>query len=137
MDNQVRTEIERLHTFFQDWFRGDLSNDESEVEKFSGVLDDDFTIIVPSGAILERDQIIETVKGAHGSRPGVRIWIENPTVRSSSNGFIVATYEEWSEHDTAVAGRLSTVVFRETRGSTTSLIWMHVHETWIKPPEPR
>lgn len=91
-------------------------------------LGDEFVLVSPRGVIDEREELLDSIRDAHGKRSGFEIEIEDVQVRHQFGDVIVATYQEWQESSADTTGRLSTVVFRR-EGS--KLRWLHVHETWL------
>jgi len=130
----VETEIRELHRFFQDWYRGRL--EEDAFQRFSGVMGEGFTIILPDASALPRETIIDAVRSQKGADAEAELWIENVRLVHSEAQFLVATYEEWQGRDGRDArGRLSTVVFTRHEDRPNGLVWRHVHETWLPERE--
>ncbi len=125
------TEIIELHEFFEGWLGGTLPGTDDAFDRFERAIGDAFTFIGPDGHFLNRADLVSHLRAAHGSRPGLRIRIENPKLHHQMGDLSIATYEEWQEVGPAVTGHLSSGVFRR-RGER--LEWVHVHETWLKPP---
>jgi len=127
---QVEAEVRQLHRFFQDWYRGELT--DSEFQRFEGVMGAGFEIILPDARILPRAAIVEAVRSQKGTDPDAELRIENVRVVHAGEAFVIATYEEWQARTGDPArGRLSTVVFRPDAGAPNGLVWLHVHETWL------
>lgn len=130
-----RAEIVRLHEFFEGWLGGALPDTGESFAAFEEVLADDFAIATPAGRLVSRAALVEGLRGGHGAHPELRIRIENAELRHSQGPIRVATYEEWQEEGGSETARLSTVVFRAREGTPNGLQWVHVHETWIRPPD--
>lgn len=126
----VEKEVRELHRFFQDWYRGEL--DDEAFQRFSGVMGEGFTIILPDASVLPRRMIIDAVRSQKGSDAQAELWVENVRLVHSEAEFMVATYEEWQGRaGNDARGRLSTVVFTHDEDAPNGLAWRHVHETWI------
>lgn len=124
-------EIVELHEFFEGWLGGALAATDESFGRFEGAIVPGFTFVGPDAKVIGREDLLAGLRAAHGSRPALRIRIENPQLRHESADLLLATYEQWQECAPTVTGRLSTVVFRNSLGG---LQWMHGHETWITPP---
>lgn len=124
-------EIIELHQFFETWLSGKAPATDAVFERFEGVMGDSFEIVTPDGTVLGREPLITGLRAAHGTRPGLRIWIEEPRIRIETDRLRVATYEEWQERDGKTSIRLSTVVFGLDDKKINGHEWLHVHETWI------
>ena len=130
-DDACIREIVDLHRFFEGWLSGALPQTEEVFSRVEQVLASEFTFVGPTGAVTERAALLEWLKGAYGSRPGLRIEIRGERIHQREPVFL-ATYEEWQTHEETTRGRVSSVLFREADGVPNGLEWLHVHETW--PP---
>jgi len=131
MDLRAATEIEQLHQFFQDWFRGELDKTDEAFARFENALSPGFIIISPDGAAHDRESILDAVRSGHGSDPSAEIWIRNVRLRATGRDHVLATYEEWQRLRGDERGRLSTVLFDRDDEAANGLRWRHVHETWL------
>ena len=129
---EVRGEVERLHTFISAWFRGDGElNDFGFEREFSSVLSSSFINIQPSGEVLSRDVLLGPIERAFGSNPDFAITVSDVEIRIGMSGeFCLATYLEFQQgaKNTVPADnyRRSTVLFEKVDGR---LVWHHIHET--------
>ena len=133
MITRIENEITQLHQFFQDWYNNQLTPTDVNFARCVDVLSKDFSIIFPSGDMVQCQPLLDTLRKAHNSRDGMRIWIENVQALHQIGGVILATYEEWQEIEGQVTARLSSVLFREAQSTPNGVSWLHVHETWITP----
>jgi hypothetical protein len=118
-------EVARLHRFFQDWFQGTLSVDKFAV--CEQALTDGFTIVTPSGEMVERREILEAIRVHRGGEPAE---FQIRTVGRSCQqvrGLHLSTYEEHQSGARSTV-RLSTAVLGSADGG---FVWHAVHETWI------
>jgi len=127
--NAITTEVERLHDVFEKWFGNELEN----LDRVEAALGDTFSIVMPDGGIVAREQLMTGLNNSRDSRH-VRIKIRNVQMQWRHRDAVVATYEEWQEQAEFVTGRLSTVVFKLDGRAPNGLRWEHVHETWLQPP---
>lgn len=127
-----RHEIEELHRFFQDWFRGDLPDSDQAFARVLRVLAPDLLFVAPSGERRETTELLEGIRAGHGRRPNLSIRIERPELHRVMGKHLVATYEEWQDDDARSTGRLSTVIFGSAPDAPNGLAWLHVHETWLR-----
>ncbi len=89
--------------------------------------------------MLDRQPIIEAIRGAHGrwqETPG-RIRIENYRFRQAAGGLALATYEEWHDFPDETIGRLSSVLFGPNDAAPNGIEWLHLHESWIPSGDAR
>ncbi len=121
-------EVLSLHRFFQEWLRGTAQ--EGSAERLSNVLAPSFQLVAPGGRIASRQQVLSSVEKGRGTRPKMRIWIENFRVVLESAHSTVVLYEEWQFDGHATTSRLSTAVFSQ---SEHGVLWQHLHETWCAP----
>lgn len=125
-------EIDELHVFFEQWLTGVLPDSDDAFSRVEAALADRFTMVLPSGKVLERGPLLAGLRGGHGTREAFTIRIRDPRLRHHSESLTVATYEEWQRTDTSDRGRISTVVFARRTDAPNGLEWVHVHETWIE-----
>lgn len=126
----VTAEIERLHAGFERWYHGDETIRFAEIEDS---LADDFTFFAPNGVSVTRHDVVDGIRTAFASRR-ISIRIERPAVLWQRDETIVASYEEWHDHDDHSTARRSTALFTIDLSAPGGLLWRHVHETWIQPP---
>ena len=131
MITRIKNEITELHQFFQDWYNHQLSPTEKNFARCADVLDPNFSIIFPSGEMVQYQILLGTLRNAHGSYTNMRIWIKNIQELHQIGDLIIATYEEWQEVEGKVTARLSSVLFQKSDSTSNGLLWLHVHETWI------
>ena len=124
-DAAFRSEVERLHALFENWFCGVSA---TELGTFEASLDPAFVIVGPNGVVHNRRSTIEMVERGHNSGE-VRIWIESARIVADGS-VTVGTYEEHQERGGIRTARLSTVVMRHTDSGWR---WLAVHETWLAP----
>ena len=125
-------EVEELHAFFVRWFRGQVAESDAEFERFASALAPEFEMVVPSGSLLTREQVLEGVRGAHGQwrdDGGSRIEVRNAKAHPTGAGVFRVSYEEWQQRAGELKGRRSTALLRQ--GKAGRLEWLHVHETWM------
>ncbi len=131
-------EIEGLHAFISQWFRGELERTSEIYERgFTERLSDNLVNIQPSGQVLTRADLLDPIEAAHGANPDFRISISDVTLRhvSKDQTLIQATYVE---HQTGARNstppdndRISTVLFSRDP-HTDRLTWQHLHETAVR-----
>lgn len=128
-------EIVDLHDFLADWLNGRVDGTDAGFARIEQALHPDFTIIGPSGGVLDREAVVAQLRGAHGIGDGaapLRIDIRNTRVRTSCTDGAVVTYEEWQfTGDEPKNRRISTVFFDFAAGAPNGVRWRHLHETWM------
>lgn len=128
----LEAEIVQLHQFFQDWYNGDIRNTKEIFSRLVNALADGFRIIMPDGAIIERNTIIEAIERDYNTKSAMRIWIEDVRVQRWFDDHVLASYQEWQEIDGNTTVRISSVLFKEKSKNPNGLEWLYVHETWLK-----
>ena len=134
---QVRAEIETLHDFFTGWFSGALSgSDAAFAHGLADRLHPDFEIVLPSGAVHDRDGLLTPVRRGWGTNPGFSATVRDVRILGewlhgeSGAGLVLAAYVEvqTGARNTTPADNLrhATVLFERRSGR---LVWRHLHET--------
>lgn len=123
----VTAEIIAFHDFFVEWFTGRAERQTLETE-MAGRLVPGFTIIPPSGDVVQRDQLLTAFGALHGTRPNIRIKVKDVVIRHHIGGHVIASYTEWQRGDDANNVRQSTVVMTDVA----PFQWLGVHETWLQ-----
>ena len=127
----IQNEIVELHHFFENWYTGTLANTPQNLERFTTVLNPEFTIIMPGGQLIRYPALVEMIKSNYGTRADFRIDIKNIQVLFQYQEIITATYEEWQHDGQHTTMRISTVIFQQKDNLPNQLAWQHVHETWL------
>lgn len=133
--DQCRAEVEELHAFFQAWLDGSLPNSDAVFSRFTAVTDPAFTLISPAGQVEDAAAAAQWIYAARGTRPGVRLWTDQHTLRCADERTAVVTYREWQTNAGVTTLRLSTAVLAADPAAPNGLRWLHVHETWLPLPE--
>ncbi|MFB6286773.1 MAG: DUF4440 domain-containing protein [Candidatus Bipolaricaulia bacterium] len=134
MDERCQREIRELHRFFEAWFTGQLPNGDSEFSRLDEALAEGFQIITPDGRRVDKPELLQQVRSAHGahSDDAFDIEIRNIDVRHVLSPLCLLTYEEWQQHSQgAPTGRLSSVIFRDVEDAPNGVKWLHVHEVGL------
>jgi hypothetical protein len=128
----ARAEVVGLHEFFVGWFTGVLDDDGRVFERLTGVLHREFSMIVPSGALLTRHGVIASVRSAHATAEGsFAIEIRDVVDHVVGPDVVLVTYEEWQYvGERVVDRRVSTAVFVPAGGTVHGVQWRHLHETF-------
>lgn len=136
--DRAQLEVVNLHRFFEEWLAGRLPDTEVAFERCVTAMGAQFELITPSGERLAREDLIESLRGANGSRGGdFRLWVDRLETRPLSGGVHLVTYEEWQTHDGRTTGRFSSAVLADSSNATDGIEWWHVHETWLPDHGPR
>lgn len=120
-------EVVRLHDFLGAWFRGELAEDQFE-QDFADTLHPEFENVQPAGVTLDRNNLLDSIRAAHGVNQDFRIVIETPRLLGSWPGLILFQYVEHQSGARASAPqnwRLSTVLFEV---HDKQLIWRYLTE---------
>ena len=136
MEEQCRREVLELHRFFQDWFNAARPDEDASFARFEKVLAADFEIIGPGGELVNRDTVLQAVRGGHGRDPErkFRIEIRNMESRTVADGVVLVTYEEHQADATGTRAWLSSAVFRMRAEMPNGVEWVHVQETFLPAP---
>jgi hypothetical protein len=130
-----QAEVIGLHEFLADWFNDALPNTDAVFARFTSVLHPDFSMVVPSGEILDRDTVLGLVRAAHASATNtapVRIEIRDLVERVVGDGVVFVTYEEWQFAGQHLQnGRTSTACFGPAPAAPNGVVWRHLHETML------
>jgi hypothetical protein len=124
--DSVRTEIEELHRFFEQW----LSGETDDFSRCDRAFASDFTMVGPRGDVRTREIVVRGLQGARGQRR-VAIRIENVNVHPLEGGLQLARYQEWQDADGVSQGRISTALFRPRADAPCGVEWVTVHETFL------
>ena len=127
---QWQAEIDQLHAFFEAYFLGTIPADD--MGRFADVLDADFTIVGPNGAVSDRAETLDAVRQGHAHTSDMTITCRDHELLHADPSTVLATYVEhhdWT--DGRHNARLSTVAFRADTAMPNGLRWLRVHETWV------
>jgi hypothetical protein len=121
--------VRELHRFFNAWFRGAITKDESEFARVRTVWSEPFSMVAPDMKIRTAAEVLDATHSQHGAFPGLSMRIENLRVTAlDGTPAAVALYEEWhaDEHETEV--RLCSATFVEAPGMPNGVRLLHIHE---------
>ncbi len=131
----IEREIEEIHTFFESWFNGARPQTDRVFDELESRLHADFHIVMPSGDLLTRSQLLAALRRGWGTNPKFRIRTRLLYWKPSGVGTWLAVYEEWQKaaRNSAPAnnGRVTSAVFIPADSAPNRVAWLHAHETWL------
>nr|WP_055501301.1 DUF4440 domain-containing protein [Nonomuraea pusilla] len=125
LEEAVRAEVERHHRVLQDW----LGGGPGDLAAFGAAHAPAFTLAGPDGTVLRLEEVLDQVRAARGTAPGLRVTIRDVRLVAHADGLLVAAYEEWHHRPGGGAGRgrrATAALLREP-----ALRWLHLQETWL------
>lgn len=125
-------EIVELHRFFEAWMGQDGAGD---IARLADALGPGFEMIVPSGKLFGRDEVIAMVAGARGRRGSAArpfaIRIDDAAAfLLGSEHCLVRYIERQDGGGEGPTARWSTALFRSAPAAPCGVHWLHLHETW-------
>jgi hypothetical protein len=139
LGSRARAEVEGLHRFFEQWFRGEGGDGQGDASpafaRVADALAEPFQIVFPSGNRASRQALLTELRGNHGSRRAeagtFEILIDRIEVRWELADVCLLTYEEWQHASSGTTARLSSAVFQRHDAAPEGVVWLHVHECWL------
>lgn len=120
-------EVISAHIAIQQWFSGPA--DAAVLEELMARFSPRFTMVVPSGAQLDRDAVRRLFAKAGGGKPGLEIVVDQLTLLDQHAGGATVAYREAQYLGGQPSNlRLATVVFE--RDAAGALRWRHLQETF-------
>jgi hypothetical protein len=129
-------EVVGLHAFFEDWLGGTAENTHAVFSRLESSLGEEFTMVAPSGARLQRSDVIGWLRGAHGikgKQGRLSIAIVEPELLLLRPPLVILRYVEEQAVGSAVTRRRSTAVLEGLGDGEQGVRWLALHETWINP----
>ncbi len=133
--SRASAEVIDLHRFFVDWFVVARA-DTVDFGRFEAVMGEGLTMIAPSGAILDRDAVVDHVRQSRATcDEGFAISIEDIRPGWQADDMIVVLYVEAQLRGGKRSRRQSSAVFTTSSSAPNGVEWRHLHETWLQVPE--
>lgn len=121
-------EARQLHEFFLGWYRGEIADTDENYARLADVLADDFMLITTGGFCVSREQMLQMMRGEHGTKPDLRLDTDGYSLRFEEGGVVLFTYRENGETGGRRKSSLISVVMRKAPGTPNGLRWVHLHE---------
>ena len=132
--SRASAEVVDLHRFFVDWF-DKRRCEAADFSRFERVMGEDFTMVVPTGQLLDRAAVLGYVKASRGTFDGdFAISIEDIRPGWQSGDVIVLTYVEAQQRAGQASRRRSSTIFTVSSSAPNGVEWRHLHETWLQVP---
>ncbi|MBN9219821.1 MAG: DUF4440 domain-containing protein [Mesorhizobium sp.] len=132
---RASAEIVDLHRFFVDWFVAARA-ERVDFGRFEAAMGEGFCMIAPSGAVLDRDAVLDHVRQSRATcDDGFAISIEDIRPGWQADGMIVILYIEAQLRGGKRSRRQSSAVFTTSSSAPNGVQWRHLHETWLQVPE--
>jgi len=119
----VRAEIREFHEQLAVWL---AEGSERTMQRLASAVARELSFVGLDGEALDRDELVAALADAGASRPGLRIAIEDLTVRELASGLWLATFVE--RQSPGRSRRTSAILRNETKAPL-GVAWVHVHET--------
>jgi len=133
--SRASAEVVDLHRFFVDWFVAARA-DTVDFTHFERVMGEGFSMIAPSGNILDRDAVIGHVRDSRATcDEGFAISIEDIRTGWQDADTIVVFYVETQLRGGKHSRRQSSAVFTTSSSAPNGVEWRHLHETWLQVPD--
>ncbi|MCM6774125.1 DUF4440 domain-containing protein [Nocardia sp. CDC159] len=119
-------EVSILHDDLASWLG---ENDAAGLERFGSQLHPDFSMVVLQGAVVPRAQLLEGLRRAGNSMPGLKIDIVDIDVLHRTDDCAVARFREIHHRPDGPASRFTTALLLPDPQARNGLRWRTVHET--------
>ena len=118
--------VTETHVEIEGWFSG---LEPGILPTLLGRFSPQFSMITPSGKVLDIDGIDGLFEQLRGARPGLKITLsEFKGIALYPDGAVVSYRELQEEHNGNRTDRRATVVFEKDAGG--KVLWRHLHETF-------
>lgn len=133
--DRASAEIVALHRFFVKWYDRTTA-EAADFSLFERAMGPGMHMIPPSGAVLDRDQVIGHVRANRGAFDG-DFAIEITDIRPAwqAGDTIVVTYVENQRRAGEATARRASALFTENPSAPNGVEWRHLHETWMQADE--
>jgi hypothetical protein len=125
--------VVELHEFFVDWFNDVLDDTDAAFARVAEVLHPNFSMVDPSGMLLDRSAVLALLRGAHGTADRaapVRIEIRSLVDLVVDDGAALVTYEERQfAGRRALNARSSSAYFVGAPAAPNGVVWCYLNET--------
>ena len=119
--------VNETHVEIEGWFSG---LEPGVLPVLLGRFSPEFSMITPSGKVLDADGVEALFEQLRGARPGLKISLSELTGSAHYAGGAVISYRELQEeHNGNRTDRRATVVFEQAADG--KVLWRHLHETFI------
>jgi hypothetical protein len=133
--DRASKEIVDLHVFFVEWYDKATAS-ASDFARFDRVMGPGMQMIPPSGAILDRETVVDYVRKNRGTFNGdFAIEITDISPAWEASGAICLTYIEKQQRTGVNTARRATVFFTESSSAPNGVEWRHLQETWLQTAE--
>ena len=121
----ARMEVERLHAFFQSWYRGASSE---SLERVAMALADEFELISPTDESISRKLLLEQLASERGAYPDLRISIEHTAQHAFGADAVSLEYIEQHVENGQVDRRACRALLRSHPVKPGSIQWVSIYE---------
>lgn len=130
--DRASAEIVALHRFFVQWYDGGTAA-AADFASFERAMGPGMQMIPPSGAVLDRDQVIGHVRANRSAFDG-DFAIEIADIRPAwqAGDAILVTYVEKQRRAGKATARRASALFSENPSAPNGVEWRHLHETWMQ-----
>ncbi|WP_280183624.1 hypothetical protein [Nocardia cyriacigeorgica] len=125
MGTDLRSAVEELHVDLATWLGSEA--DDSVFERFAAAQHPAFSMVTTSGEILRRRELLDGLRGARNTSPGMHIVISEFEELAGGSDTVVRFLE--SHHHAGQISRRRVTAVLVPAGGEPGLQWLTVHET--------
>lgn len=127
--NQYLKEVLDAHELIQEWL-GNVHSSNSICENLLSRFSPIYSMVTPSGTLLDFKALNTLFRTQHGIRKGLNIEITDMKVVNENEYGATVIYKELQQQpEQSETFRFSTVIFERTQDG--KIIWKHLHETLL------
>lgn len=130
-------EVHRLHRVIVDWTTGAVPDDDRSFAPFADAFAPSFLIVNPEGVVETGASVVSRFRKRHGERAALdfAIRITDEDVRRVTGQQALIIYQEhWLHGTTEQSVILASALLEVDAARPGGVAWLHLHETWLKPP---
>jgi hypothetical protein len=88
----------------------------------------EFSLITLDGHVIERIQLLALMRSEYGTKPDIKIRVENCHLRFANDNIFVVIYEEHGMLKKRKKASLITAILQNNQRQKNGLDWIHIHE---------
>lgn len=130
---KIGHQVVEFHLLWELWERAVVDQSDKTFQSLKHTLAPSCSLVLPWGQEVNAYDEIEALYSSYGAHKAdqYQTWVDRIRIEKITDGNWLVRFDNWKRTDKEVSCRMTSSVLQSEVG-TNKILWMHIHETWLK-----